>query len=481
LLNTNTAKTTLLTADSFCPQFYSHPLAVVDTLGQRVAYWTWSETHQTVRLMFWQSGAVPVVVEEQPEQAVEGRVKELYFGASHLLYGIPGLNNRFIVKVFNISTGLRSTLSTEVFVGAEPLFDPTGQSLLLTETNDDDDSILTLYHLASGSSSVIDSGKQWEVKPSPRGQFVASQSQCVFEEADVRCRLRLFDWNSQQVFEAPDADVSKIVGFAADDTALAYIAGGKLQIWNLSAGTIDQIPGANTCWAATTPSSSRVVYVTDCNQGSKGMEGELRVVDLQEPGLPKTLGHRVSPGDNMLVMSRDGNRVAAVRESIPWTYVDLWTLSTGKKESTNMTNGVLYTRFSNDGSKFIYAKSTATPGLCAPYYVCGYLSLRGYDFTRTTLKDQHIEGSMLAMLDLEGMLGNWQTRPADKSLLQSPDGQRMTYSTTNGSATLGSTFVLQSNTLQNRKVLGNWRPILITDQYLLVTSMKGSGVYRVSL
>lgn len=98
------------------------------------------------------------------------------------------------------------------------------------------------------------------------------------------------------------------------------------------------------------------------------------------------------------------------------------------------------------------------------------------------LQDQNVAGSAVASVDAEGSLRHgWGpvTSP-----LRSPNREHMAYTARAGTV-LGAVYALDTDSLRNRKVLGSWTPVLVTDQHLILTrnATGGSftGLYRVSL
>jgi hypothetical protein len=474
-----TAKT--VTSDGFCSQ-YADGVVAADSTAERIAYWTWSDVDQGFRLMLWKDGAAPVVVDTHPGEQHTNELGWLHFGASHLLYTVLGPNQTYSVKAYDTTTGAHSTLSTNAALVA-PVFDAARGKLLLREDGMGERDF-RLHDLSTGSSVLVATGVEWEQQVSPDGRFVAVVSQCLFGEG--LCRLTVLDFETLDVFE-PGEGVTKVAGFAVDGALLAYVASGKLHLWDLAAGTVDQVPGDGVCWAGTAPAAERVAFVAECG-GAPDLEGSLRVVDAYVPGQPRTLGQGVAASDARLMMSADGNRFAALRTKAQGgSWLDLWSLATGKKETAGVGYGAV-TRtvesfgFSSDGTKVLYERASGWVGPCPPYGICGYRELRSFDFTRSMLQDQNVAGSAVASVDAEGSLRHgWGpvTFP-----LRSPNREHMAY-TAHAGTVLGAVYALDTDSLRNRKVLGSWTPLLVTDQHMILTrnATGGSftGLYRVSL
>ncbi len=470
-----------VTPNAFCNR-YADGVVATDPAAERVAYWTWSDADQGFRLMLWKGGATPVLVDTHPGEPYTNELGWLHFGASHLLYTVLGPNQTYVVKAYDTTTGAHATLSPNAAL-VPPVFD-AGRGKVLVREDGMGERDFRLHDLSTGSSVLVATGVEWEHQVSPDGRFVAVVSECLFGEGV--CRLTLLDFETLEVFE-PGQGVTKVAGFAADGATLAYVASGKLHIWDLAAGNVDEVPGDGVCWAGTSPKAGRVVFVAECG-GEPDVEGELRVVDVSVPGQPRTLGQGVAASDARLMMSAAGDRFAALRtKATGGSWLDLWSLDTGEKETAGVGYGAA-TRtvesfgFSADGTKVLYERASGWVGPCPPYGICGYRELRSFDFARSMFQDQNVAGSTLALVDAEGSLRHgWGpvTFP-----LRSPNGERMAY-TVNAGTALGAVYALDTSSLRNRKVLGSWIPLLVSDQHLIltrnVTGGGSSGLYRVAL
>jgi hypothetical protein len=394
----------------------------------------------------------------------------LHFGANHLLYALNQPGGDFVMMAYDLVAGSTKALQAKVAL-TDPIFDTAREKVLL-RADGMGEAAMVLHDLAEGTAMQVATGVAWEQFVSPDGRLVAFVSECA--DGAGECNLTVVDFATKDVF-ALGAGVSKVAGFLANGSQLAFVSESALKLWDVEQGTISKVPASGVCWAGTSPSATQVAFVADCKTDSDGQQkGALKAVNVDSLGSLRSLGLGVIASDSALRVSPDGSRVAAMRFSAlgKSTWLEAWSLSTGKRETVGQSLGTVTRtigelRFSPDGTKLVYERSNGWAGPCPPYGVCGYNELRGFDFSRYTLKDQNIDGGLYDSVNLESALYDvWGPVPRPA---MSPDGSRFAY-LGNVASPLESVYTIDMDTLRKRKVPSSTSliPVLVTSTHMLL-------------